>query len=267
VGRDAERFRQDDQDCDSIDRQPRFRVPDFRQTIRIRAGRIAGTLAGRGARSGLPGDERSAFRKESLPCLVQSLHSTPWAAGPRNGFIRTESIRLPSADRRRAPSGRSGETEEPGVTLWAGPKALIINAVFPGIDLENLRIGITGTRLVFSGFQRPNPASRGKGPRRPQSSPLYFSHFVELPYAVDADRAEVRKENGLISIILKKDESLARNGSARLESSIMNSMRRYFGENGRSADPREDEDRILQSLKKYFAYIGVKDAVYPGAPR
>jgi HSP20 family molecular chaperone IbpA len=28
---------------------------------------------------------------------------------------------------------------------------------------------------------------------------------VVLPYPVDADRAEVRKENGLISIILKKD--------------------------------------------------------------
>ncbi len=72
----------------------------------------------------------------------------------RTGFIRTESIRLPSADRRTALSGRSGEKEEPGVTLWAGPKALFINAVFPGIDLEDLQINITGTRLVFSGFQR-----------------------------------------------------------------------------------------------------------------
>jgi HSP20 family molecular chaperone IbpA len=184
----------------------------------------------------------------------------------RTGFIRTESIRLPSSDRRGATPVRPIEKEEPGVTLWAGPKALFINAVFPGIDLEDLQISITGKRLVFSGLQRPNRASGKNGRRRPRSSPLKFSHSVELPYAVDADRAEVRKENGLISIILKKDESPARSGNGRLESSIMNSMRRYFGENGHPADPREDENRILQSLEKYFAYIGSKDTVYPGGP-
>jgi HSP20 family molecular chaperone IbpA len=184
----------------------------------------------------------------------------------RTGFIRTESVRLPTPDRRGAPSGRYGEKEEPGVTLWAGPKALFINAVFPGIDLNELQISITGKRLVFSGFQRPNPVSGKTGRRRPQSAPMNFSHSVELPYAVDADRAEVRKENGLISIILKKDESSARDGNARLKSSIMNSMKRYFGENGRPADPREDENRILQSLEKYFTYIGVKENIYPGEP-
>ncbi|HEX7504091.1 MAG TPA: Hsp20/alpha crystallin family protein [Syntrophales bacterium] len=184
----------------------------------------------------------------------------------RTGFIRTESIRLPSSDRRSAASGRSGEKEEPGVTLWAGPKALFINAVFPGIDLEDLQISITGKRLVFSGFQRPNPVSGKNGRRRSKGAPTNFSHSVELPYAVDADRAEVRKENGLISIILKKDESSAHDGNARLSSSIMNSVKRYFGENGRPADPREDENRILQSLEKYFAFIGVKENISPGEP-
>jgi len=125
----------------------------------------------------------------------------------RTGFIRTESIRLPSADRRRAPSGRSGEKEEPGVTLWAGPKALFINAVLPGVDLEDLQVNITGKHLVFSGLLYPNPIIGKAGRRRPQRTPMDFTHSVELPYVVDADRTEVRKENGLISIILKKDES------------------------------------------------------------
>jgi len=184
----------------------------------------------------------------------------------RTGFIRTESIRLPSSDRRTAPSGRSGEKEEPGVTLWAGPKALFINAVFPGIDLEDLQINITGTRLVFSGPLSPDTI-RKAGRRRAQRNPTLFSHSVELPYPVDADRAEVRKDNGLISIILKKDESGARDGNGRLESSIMNSMKRYFGDFGRSTNKRAEEDRILQSLEKYFEYIGGKETISPGGPR
>jgi hypothetical protein len=77
----------------------------------------------------------------------------------RTGFIRTEAISLPPADRPR-------EGEDPGLTLWAGPKP---------------------------------------GRRRARRTPTLFHHSVELPYPVDAGRAEVRKENGLISIILKKD--------------------------------------------------------------
>jgi HSP20 family molecular chaperone IbpA len=184
----------------------------------------------------------------------------------RTGFIRTESIRLPSSDRRTAPSGRSGDKEEPGVTLWAGPKALFINAVFPGIDLEGLQINITGKRLVCSGPLGSDTAVK-KARRRPRGAPKNFSHSVELPYPVDADRAEVRKENGLISIILKKDESPARGSNAHMESSIMNSMKRYFGDNGRSMNKRTEEDMILQSLEKYFEYIGGKESIYPGGAR
>ena len=180
----------------------------------------------------------------------------------RTGFIRTESIRLPTSDRPGAPSGRSGEKEEPGVTLWAGPKALFINAVCPGIDLEDLQISITGRRLVFSGLLRPKPTIGRTGLRSP-STPVNFRHSVELPYRVDADRAEVRKENGLISIILKKEASSGRHGNAHLESSIMNSMRRYFGEYGPPAGTQTDENKILQSLEKYFDYLSKgEDALY-----
>lgn len=116
----------------------------------------------------------------------------------RAGFIRAESVHLP-------PSDRPGEREDPGITLWAGPKALFINAVFPGIDLNDLEIRITGTRLVFSGPLTSDAAMKKPGRRRVQRTPITFSHSVKLPYPVDADRAEVRKEKGLISIILKKE--------------------------------------------------------------
>ena len=46
----------------------------------------------------------------------------------------------------------------------------------------------------------------------------------------------------------------------------MNSMKRYFGNNGRSMDKRTEEDMILQSLEKYFAFIGGKETVYSGGP-
>jgi HSP20 family molecular chaperone IbpA len=184
----------------------------------------------------------------------------------RTGFIRTESVRLPSTDSRKAPSGRSGEKEEPGITLWAGPKVLFVNAAFPGIDLEDLQIAITGNRLVFSGALSSDTATARPSRRRAQRTPTFFSHTVELPYPVDADRAEVRKENGLISIILKKEESRAHRGNGRLQSSIMNAMKRYFGDCGSSPDRRADEAVILQSLEKYFEYLGGEESIHPQGP-
>ena len=175
----------------------------------------------------------------------------------RTGFIRTESVRLPTSD-------RAGEMEDSGITLWAGPKALIINAVFPGIDLNELQIHVTGSRLVFSGPSPPDTAIEKPGRRRVRRTTKIFNHSVELPYTVDAARAEVRKEKGLISITLKKDESGTRVDNARLESSIVNSMKRYFGESGPVQNTRVDEYRILQSLDKYFEYIARGDNALSG---
>ena len=175
--------------------------------------------------------------------------SDPRSSGAeRRGFTRTEPISLPRAE---GPIG----TEERGITLWAGPKVLFINALFPGIDLDTLQINIAGNRLVFSGPLYPVPADpmpRKRGVRR---NPIPFSHVLELPYPVDSDRAEVRRENGLVSIILKKDESRVSSGNARLESSILTCMKRYFGDSCKQPQNRADEDRILRSLDKYFAYI------------
>ena len=169
------------------------------------------------------------------------------ARGEKKGFIRTESFagRSPS----RALSG-----EEPGFTLWAGPKALVINAVLPGIDPDSLRIDVNGTSLLFGGSRRSGNRSHR------------FSHAVELPYRVDADQAEVRKENGWFTIVLKKKESDSDGGNGRLENAILSSARRYFGWNGSSSDRPEEEALILQSLDRYFSYLRENGAARERGP-
>ncbi len=159
----------------------------------------------------------------------------------RTGFIRTESLPLP-------PARRSRSSEEAGYTMWAGPKAIFINVVLPGIDLDALQIRVAGKSLVLSGALRPE-----RNGRRPTARPSgSLSHTVELPYRVDADRAEVRKEKGLISIVLKKEADPA---ERRLESTILNSARRYFGADGSPSKNRDEEDVILQALDRYFAFL------------
>ena len=158
------------------------------------------------------------------------------ARGERTGFIRTESFADPS-------SPRSGGAEEPGFTLWAGPKVLVINAVLPGIDPDSLRIDIQGMRLVFNGSRRSKNGSKS------------FSHAVELPYRVDADGAEVRKENGWFTIVLRKKELASNRENGSLEDSILSSAKRYFGGNGSKTNSRLEESLMMKALDRYFEFL------------
>lgn len=160
------------------------------------------------------------------------------SAGERAGFVHAGSW----------PEAHSYRGEKPGYTMWAGPKAILINAVLPGIDLEALQIRVTGKSLTFSGTLRPEKNGRGREAGRSSG----FNRTVELPYSVYADRAEVRKEKGLISVVLKKETDPA---GRRLESSILSSARRYFGADGSPSKNREEEDVILQVLDRYFSFL------------
>jgi HSP20 family molecular chaperone IbpA len=97
--------------------------------------------------------------------------------------------------------------EEPGITLWAGPKVIYVNALFPGVDLEELQIDVAGTRLMFRWFMHSGGFCGRSGRRRTRGIVKKYTHAVELPYRVDAGRVDISKESGLISIILKRDDS------------------------------------------------------------
>ncbi len=164
------------------------------------------------------------------------------APGEKTGFIRTESFADPA-------STRSGRREEPGFTMWAGPKAIVVNAVLPEIDSDGLKIDIQGMRLVF------------KGSRRSRNGSKSFSHAVELPYRVDADGAEVRRENGWFTIVLRKKELDSNRGNGRRTDAIPGSAKRSFGNNGSKPRNRLEEDLMMKALDRYFAFLQEKGAL------
>ena len=157
------------------------------------------------------------------------------SAGERTGFVHAGSWS-------GAPSG-SGE--KPGYTMWAGPQAIFVNAILPESDLTALEVIVKDRSLILRGPLRPKKNGRAKVSSR-------FGHAIELPYRVDAQRTEVRKERGLISIALKKEPDPS---IGSLESSILNSARRYFGASGTARNNRQEENAILQALDRYFTFL------------
>jgi len=181
--------------------------------------------------------------------MSRQAHPVKASIHPMEGAsrIRTKSIRI-------AQPNESRGAETPEILLLAGVKSLFISADLRGIDLDDLQIRVRETRLIFHGTLRSGLPSGKGGIHQAKNASGTYTHVLELPYRVDADQVEVQNENGLISIILKKEES--RPSSDRTgQSSFTNSMQRFFGENGDSSDNNlKDEITILETLERYLEY-------------
>ena len=180
--------------------------------------------------------------------MSHQAHLTKTSIHPIEGAsrIRTKSVRVVQ------PNGSRG-SETPEIFLLAGAKSLFISADLRGIDLDDLQIRVRGTRLIFRGTLRSDLPSGKGGIHRAKSASGIFNHAIELPYPVDVDQAEVQNENGLISIILKKEEPVQYNDRDG-QSSFTNSMRRFFGENGDTSNKLKDEITILETLERYLEF-------------
>lgn len=175
------------------------------------------------------------------PIVKESIHTIEGS-----DRIRTKAYHLD-------PPYRSKGKDAPEIILWAGPASLFISADLRGIDLNGLEIRVRGTRLIFHGELCSDlPSVKGRV-RQVANVSETFSHVLDLPYEVDVDRAEVQNDNGLISIILKRDES-SPHSNRSAQSSVMHSMKHFFGENGDSSNRLKDELTILETLERYLAY-------------
>lgn len=160
--------------------------------------------------------------------------------------IRTKSVRIARPD-------KSGGAETPEIFLWAGSKSLFISADLRGINLADLQICVTGSSLIFRGSLHSDlPSGKGNIHQAKRASGT-FSHALELPYRVEVDHAEVQNENGLVSILLKREES-RQSHSRDAQSSFMNAMLRFFCESGDDSNHLKDEITILETLERYLEY-------------
>ena len=73
---------------------------------------------------------------------VPAKHADVASTG-RTGNTRSKSIKLPRSERLH-------DDIEHGITLWAGPKA-IITAYLPKVDPDDLQIAINETSLILNG--------------------------------------------------------------------------------------------------------------------
>jgi HSP20 family protein len=101
---------------------------------------------------------------------------------------------------------RAAEEREQGFTLpldaYVTPDEIIIQANMPGIKPEGVEITIEGDTLTIKG-ERPAPIENANYVLQERAYGK-FQRTLNINVAVDADKAEAKFENGLLTLTIPK---------------------------------------------------------------
>ncbi|MBN2695495.1 Hsp20/alpha crystallin family protein [bacterium] len=99
------------------------------------------------------------------------------------------------------------KNETPKVNLWRGKEGAILTAEMPGVDPTTLDISIVGQTVTLTGKTEEKELNEGENFHRKERKSGNFTKTMELPFRIDADKAQASFENGLLNLTLPQMES------------------------------------------------------------
>jgi HSP20 family protein len=101
--------------------------------------------------------------------------------------------------------GRTGLAGDPPINVWANDESVMLTAELPGLDPGSIEISVVGDTVTLSG-KRTAPAEDAGGWLRRERGDLAFTRSVQLPFAVDPERAEARCAKGILYVALRRPD-------------------------------------------------------------
>ena len=105
-----------------------------------------------------------------------------------------------------APMSFNGGRRLP-VDVHADDEAFVITAAVPGLTAQDLQIDILDDLLTLRGEIKAEENGHGEALLREIAPVAEFSRKLRLPEPVDADQAEAKVENGVLTVRIPKAES------------------------------------------------------------
>ena len=128
---------------------------------------------------------------------------------PESFFMRPfDEMRRMMEDFWMAPfgEGRFGENFIPSVDVKEEDDQVIVAAELPGIDQKDIDVEVTQDSVRIAGEKRKEQKKEEKGYYHRETSYGAFERIIELPAAVDEDKAEAEFSKGVLTIKLPKSE-------------------------------------------------------------
>jgi HSP20 family protein len=103
--------------------------------------------------------------------------------------------------------GRGRLTDGTALNVWANDEAVAVTAEVPGVDPASIELSIVGDTLTVSGKRPATEPDRKAGWVRRERDAYQFSRTIQLPFRVDAEAAEARVKDGVLTIALRRLEA------------------------------------------------------------
>ena len=103
-------------------------------------------------------------------------------------------------------AGRWAENFIPSVDVKEEDDQVIVAAELPGIDQKDIDVEVTQDSVRIAGEKRKDQKKEEKGYYRRETSYGAFERIIDLPAAVDEDKAEAEFSKGILTIKLPKSE-------------------------------------------------------------
>jgi HSP20 family protein len=103
-------------------------------------------------------------------------------------------------------SGGSAYTFQPKADIIEGEKSFDILLAVPGMKKEDFKIDLNDRELTVSGERKHSAEKNDKFYRSFQTDYGSFSRTFVLPEAVDVEKIEAKYENGILELVVPKDE-------------------------------------------------------------
>lgn len=93
---------------------------------------------------------------------------------------------------------------EPDVNMYQGEKGLLVTALLPGLNTEELEITAVSDTLKLKGTYIRDPSAEGASCQRREREVRPFERTLVLPFEVDPGTAEAVYENGVLTVTVSR---------------------------------------------------------------
>lgn len=96
----------------------------------------------------------------------------------------------------------------PAVDIKEEADRFVIRADIPGVDPKDIEITMEGGMLTIKGERKSEKRDEGEGYKRVERVSGSFYRRFSLPDTADAERIEAKGKNGVLEVILPKQEKV-----------------------------------------------------------
>ena len=95
----------------------------------------------------------------------------------------------------------------PAMNVWTNSEGAVVTAEIPGVQKDAIEISVVGQTLSIKGSRQAEELKEGYQYHRQERGYGNFSRSIELPFPVDADKAEAVFDKGVLEITLPRTEA------------------------------------------------------------